>query len=170
MLIKGIIMKTFFIKLITKHPILLCLIILLGIPASLNYSGMCISQKRWLDEKEFEQAIAEKYFWQANSYNSHRGSNFPEKISFSNGYPVKDGKEFLEKFPDCCKLGRRPLGVGDGLWRPSYRFIYKMIGAYYDSSVVVFEADYTSEQGTKTRKLMTFQSAVNNCGEAWSPF
>jgi hypothetical protein len=37
-----------------------------------------------------------------------------------------------------------------------------MIGAYYDSSVVVFEADYTSEQGTKTRKLMTFQSAVNN--------
>ncbi len=146
---------------IKKHFLLVLILLLGGIPASLNYSGFCISQGRYLSDEEKIRIV----IISGNSQDTipveiekeghkHWQENY-KQIKY------KDVNEFFDKNPDCCKVnGGGPYDLG----APSF---FDRITGYDSGDVVTINAraNYIDENGNKQSIMLKSDSVLTNCGQ-----
>ena len=83
-----------------RHSVLLFVVVVLGVPSTLNYSGFCISKGKWLSDDELiRQQITEL----------NRHSYIQDSVHFPNMPRIRYAsvEEFISENPDCCKLAGR---------------------------------------------------------------
>lgn len=128
-----------------------------SIPIGLNYSGFCWEQGRWLsDEERIRLMISEEI---RHGFVKGKSSLDATIIQYN------DVDEFLEKNPDCCKLGYKYTSEhsNDGTYWPFSFLDSILIGGdvvslYYSENFIDGNGAYDS------RNALSFY-AVSNCGK-----
>lgn len=145
---------------IRRHPVLLIFFVLLIAFPSLNYSGMCISQMRWLSDEERFRLVIEQVI--NRDVIPIMSENHKTKHVKQIKYESID--DLLEQNPDCCKIN--PDG-GSDLATPS--FVDRIIGFNLGKLVGVdYKVKYLDENRKEQfalRKLRTFQKNFGNTAE-----
>ncbi len=114
-----------------KWIALAVLLIIIFSPIGFSYSGFCPSEMRFVSD---EEKVRNVIFWHLTG--SKVGARYDD-----------DGivEEFLEKYPDCCRLG--PEGYeGDKYYYVDSSFWTRYFGEFSD--VVVIEAEGKKRQTT----------------------
>lgn len=138
---------------IKKHWILSIFLLVGGVPASLNYSGYCWEQKRWLSDEEFFISAIR-----------HESNDNVHNIDGSNAKRTKivdsdeSARKFLQENPQCCVFG-----IGGGL--EEIGIFAKMLGISYIDVDVQYElADNARTEGGKYDYGAGYLS-INSCGK-----
>ncbi len=141
-----------------KYPIVFALsgLFLIGIilPASLNYSGFCIAQGRYLSDDEKIRAVI--------SYHNNRdtlpvGTHNYQQISY------RSVEEFLAKNPNCCAVDPGvPVGI------PPDSFFNRVIGLDSNKPVIVnYKMMYIDDHGIRSSQSIKFENVLTNCGKVF---
>ena len=161
---------------IKRHPILLAFLLLGSSVGGLNYSGFCIPEGRWLSDEEKIRALENylpieypEYVYQVSL--EEAGETKKIKTGYLN---YSNRAEFLEKNPDCCKIGAYDIGAGN--WTPPFPVFNRMRGAYLSTvtatykiyfSIPVVGETYDLPIEGKTYKEVRNYYVISNCGRIW---
>lgn len=146
---KKFIMARSFHSYISPIVLLPLMFLMLG---SLNYSGICYSQKRWLSDEEIIRAAV----FQANA-RSTRVIRGDARVAI----PYESVDDFLAANPGCCSMGHD--GGGEGPREPFSTF-EKLTGFGGEVVTVKFTAKYIDEYGRQQPVRLRLTLAVTNCG------
>lgn len=139
------------------------IIVTIGIPLaglmayfSLNYSGFCFAQMRYLSNEEKFQSVFEAYI---KNKKTEGTDNMKEKSHTST--EDKTFEEYVKKNPDCCKIN--PGGPYD---LPPPSFLDRITG-YNSGDVIVmdFKKTYLDKNGKQKLKEYQAQYVMQNCGK-----
>ncbi len=140
---------------IKKNFLLVLILLLGGIPASLNYSGFCIAEGRYLsDEEKIEKVINSNlipYSEYIFDVNNLKKSNPIERY--------KNVQEFLEKNPNCCFMDiKQAADAGPpSFWSRIFNTYTNVIVANYHEWFI----DKNSNPNPKPKQRLFF---IDNCG------
>lgn len=137
----------------------IALVLAAVIAGSLNYTGVCIAEKRILsDEEKIHIAI--------DDLNKHgRGilSSIPECKSDApkcEYIPYKNTAEFLSQNSDCCSVS---------VWKThvtlSTSFSQRISGYYLATVRVIFDAHYKNKEGQDKTQQIKRAVLMGNCGD-----
>lgn len=133
--------------------VILAFVIVLGALASLNYSGYCVRDARFLTQAELVDAGVRDYF---ASYPPPVYSNF---VRVTAPIPYSSVEDFVSRNPNCCELnptGRQ--GETPGLFS---RILGRFAG--------YVRIDYMLEEATNNVPHTNLvRVAVSNCGRVWN--
>jgi hypothetical protein len=162
-------------------------LLLLTVPAGLNYSGFCWDQKRWLSDEEYIKNAASLIQKVGPSYNSieYTRQLFPsEKEGWLLEYTVydpekwhinpdgssylkekerkRDVQEFFSHYPNCCRIVDRDT---EQFIRPP-SFWEKIYGYRAAIVQVISDVDLYNTKTEQYKTLKNFESyvALENCG------
>mgnify|MGYP000583693280 CR=1 FL=1 len=124
---------------IKKHWILSIFLLVGGVPASLNYSGYCWEQKRWLSDEEF---LVNALMFESRSKKT--------LISYSD----ESARKFIKENPECYRFGRGGFGSVD--------MFSKIFGLAY----VYIEVEYKLAENWRDGSLDYGEGKLwlNSCG------
>jgi hypothetical protein len=143
------------IKLFLAIVIILAILIL--VPLSLNYVGVCLPKGRILSDRE-KIRIAAEYFNNQPAV----GKRTPDRGRVSYDYiPYSSTEEFLQNNPNCCRVIFEPKGYKDIL-RP-ITFWDRASGAYRGGVEVIYNAKYVDESGKKASFQNRMYVEMGNC-------
>jgi hypothetical protein len=156
-------MKKYWIR---RHPILTLMLILLlplVLRGSLNYSGFCWAEKRWLSDEERIDAAIEHLIAQEEMY-----LDGVDGLKYYKVIPYKSVAEFKEKNHDCCSMAYfsgfqdYPFQFWDGFearWLPLllYKGQYEHQGRLYSYEVERWGGEIPPVE------------FINNCGISYNP-
>jgi hypothetical protein len=140
-----------------KHPVLLLFVLLLGVPASLNYSGFCMSRGWWLGDEERIRIVIEEI---------NRQYKLPiETKTEGTKYYIQEKYEsvedFLNKNPNCCKV--TSSGYFD---LPAPNFLDRVMGNRFPKVInISFLAHYIDESHKPVIVSLKFPTMQTNCGK-----
>ena len=142
-----------------KNFLLGCSTIFVGIPlsilfiyASLNYSGFCFAQMRYLSNEDKFRKLFEVVNQPSGSVSVNGKLNY-EKITYENF------EQFIESNPDCCMV--------EGRWRtmPS-SFLDRITGFERGETILTkYTLYYLDENGDRTSKKYRRATILQNCGK-----
>jgi hypothetical protein len=128
----------------------LCLVLL--ILASLNYSGFCFKEMRYLSDSEKVKIV----------FNYQNSREFlPLERSLPKHIRYESFEQYLRLYPNCCTVG------SDGFYDvPPSSFIDRILG--YDSRDIVvinFNVRYLDKFGHQQVEKAQFENVLTNCGD-----
>ena len=139
-------------KFLKRHPVVFALLLLIGTPAGLNYSGFCMAEGRWLSEEEKIRLVAD--------YHNNRqtlpigAENFVQR-------KYQNVDEFLKQNPDCCKVN--PGGPYD---LPPPSFLDRVTGFNSGDAVETeFIAFYYDAGNNLKSHQLKYHNSLTNCGK-----
>lgn len=140
-----------------RHKILTGLLLVPFVLGSLNYSGMCIPEGRWLSDEEKIRKVVEALLSQERVpiEIANTGTQYFKQIKYKN---VED---FLKHNPDCCKVN-----PGGPYELPPASFIDRVTG--YDTRdpiVSDFTVKYIDVKGDIQSKQVRTTNVLMNCGK-----
>ena len=131
-----------------RHWVLSILLLLMAVgsvPASLNYSGFCWEQKRWLSDEEFLLAM----------------------LGYREGDTIRneERKKFLKDHPDCCLFSRGETPQYSG---KLITFLGRIMGFHYSSGQVERKRSYEERQQNGWENDYYQRSFfINACGQSY---
>ena len=146
------------LKFLKTHCILTAFLLCVGLPASMNYSGFCFAEGRYLSDEERIRLYLELSMRNTYRYQERGSIKDYEYIKYSSV------DEFLEKNPDCCGVN---IKKGYDLAPP--RFLDRITG--FNSGKIIsieFPAYKLSNNGKKKLVKDEFYHYQMNCGKAQS--
>ena len=133
---------------------------ILFIVGSLNYSGFCWSEMRYLSDEEKFRMVFER----VNSRKNIRIKTKDKRMQSKRYERVKykNFDEFMEKNPDCCAID--PPNRGLPLRPPSF---VNLITGFDNAEIIVIDYTdrYIDENGDLKYKKSQITSVLKNCGE-----
>ena len=137
-----------------RHPLLLIFLLLPLIPASLNYSGFCMKQKRWISDEEKIRIVLSEIIRQGSLYieTKDRGTQPFPQVRYSSV------AELLEKNPNCCISDSTKAGDNG---HPT--FWDKVLGRYTDVLVLQYKGYYVAENREVTEIPRNTIAYIDNC-------
>ncbi len=148
---------------IRKHPVkaLLLTPLLFGIvlPASLNYSGMCIPEGRWMsDEERIDKAIQNIIDMNHVRVKTNLGG-----YQYFNQVKYENVKQFKQDNPNCCKIN--PGGSYD---LPAPTIWQRITGANSGKVTGIdFTAHYKDKNGYSKSEFKKSWGFQDNCGNPY---
>jgi hypothetical protein len=139
------------------------LLAVIGIPtAILNYTGMCVSEGKWLSDEELAVRAIERH-----------------SVRDKNGYPLiteEQIRNYVQQHPECCKISRDeneireirkkgllPTYASDGL--PTPEFIERFWGHY--RGFVFVGGLHVEKVNASPTALEGILLNITNCGYAY---
>jgi hypothetical protein len=145
----------------------------LTIPASLNATGFCWKERRYLSDEQLIHAFADN-----KAKNLRLPSSRLEAIIASNTdeanptvsavVEYKSGDDFLAANPNFCIVGRDVEGVNEPLLNPGWR--PRLWGYAHNIVTSTFSIMYFDDSGTEKRFSTKTNDWVDACGRIKSPF
>jgi hypothetical protein len=128
-------------------------LLILSVYFSLNYSGFCFAEKRYLSNEEKIRAV----FDYQNSRDILPIENFPDPKHIK----YKSFDEYIALYPDCCFVN-----PGGSYEVPPAKFLDRILG-YNSGDVVVinFKVRYLNENGLLKITKVRFDNYLQNCGK-----
>lgn len=149
-----------------QHPVkatlLLALLIFIVLPASLNYSGFCISQGRWLSDEELMVSA----FNEINNRSTTTINISDTESVVINRIPYLSYNEFINENPNCCYAGRKSQNDGNGYMSAS--LTARILGSSAAVISLSYKERYFNESNEKQEKNKKQILSVSNCGRAIS--
>ena len=131
-------------------------LLILSVYFSLNYSGFCFAEMRYLSD---EEKIRAEFDFQ-NSRNRLPIKNFPG-IKYPKHIKYKSFDEYIALYPECCSVNPGgPYEVSPA------KFLDRILG-YNSGDVVVinFKVRYLNENGSLKTGEKRFENYSRNCGK-----
>ncbi len=125
----------------------------LALIPTLNYSGFCLSQGRFLTDQEIIEIGASDYLQRYLPLNYEQFVPSDRPVAFSSL------EDFMSKHPDCCSVTR----AGRHDVEPS--FFHRIMGHFAGFTRIEYEFDEPEPNGPEKRVVWV---AVSNCGEPWN--
>jgi len=163
----------FRIKKLLRRVILAAGLILVAIAIgrfSLNYSGYCFEEHRFLSNEEKISIAIRDVFGTYPPNLIEYGENLGEVIVIGGHTPAhpiyyKDIDTFRAENTDCCRLTQRmertkskfPIQLGSRLSGDANTFVE-----------VIYKLKYIDESGVERSQIHIEYVAISNCGHAWS--
>ena len=144
------------IRFLIFSPFVLLLSIFL-ISASLNYSGFCFKEMRYLTNEEKIRFV----FDYQNSRDTMPIDTVNKETQYYKQIKYKSFEEFIRSHPNCCQVN-----PGGGYDLPPPEFLDRITG-YNSGDVIVlnFEVRYLDENNNGQSRKFKFENALQNCGE-----
>jgi len=147
------------IDFVKKHKnisIIFSLFFILFTYFGLNYSGMCISQMRWLsDEEKIRLAV--------DRVNSREFTTVTPNRILVTRVPYKSIDDFIEKNSECCGLGP-PVMTSEGTF-PDFSFWDQKIWGFGGAHVGgKFDQIYTKDDINILSEMQWMFVKMTNCG------
>ena len=135
--------------------------VIFAVPATLNYSGYCWEEKRWLsDEEKIRRMI---YITNKSGYIRIENKNKKGDYIQIKNIPYKDIDDFLQKNPDCCNVDSSYPYSSEGVL-PLFDFWdYVFLGGGYVVHLNYLE-NYIDEDNIHQSHKVERQSVISNCG------
>jgi len=149
---------------LNKHKtvsLVLLLFIFISVYFGLNYSGMCISQMRWLSNEEKIMSVIEEINSRGNIRIEENG-----KYVDMRKVPYKDTESFLENNPECCKIGPPVSGSSSGMdgAYPDFSFWDQKIWGFGGAQIEGhYYAMYENKLGDKSKDRKWIFKQMTNC-------
>jgi hypothetical protein len=130
---------------------------------TLNYSGMCMSEGRWLSDEERIKLEIERIVGRKKEYISelHKNNDGYSYGGHHDVIPYKSVEEFKKINPDCCSIRKKPT-------QSFAEFFGRMLGADSGKMVVVNYLQRFYYEGELIEQLVAPDLAhiryQNNCG------
>jgi hypothetical protein len=162
-------------KFLKIRYLFLLLLLWLVLRASLNYSGFCWAEKRWLSDEEVMDNMIAVVNSERLPFSRWREFGVDEtnrdEYKKYEGYkflPYQSIKDFKQQNPDCCKLDGYPsvenLPQGDELI--DFYFFARLIGVFGYSGVIDYVARHEKPDGNSDNRKIQVYPTATNCGEA----
>jgi hypothetical protein len=148
-----------------RHPVLTGALVLFSIPViagTLDFSGMCLAQGRWLSKDERIRLFTSNFRGHADlNYLLEQSSSMHDEFAQYEPVPYKDSQDFLSSNPDCCEA----IGsYSDGpIWRAT--FLDRIFGLRADVLRIRYTARFL-DRGGKLHELKDYTEypVITNCG------
>ncbi len=127
--------------------------------STLTYSGLCISQMRYVSDEEKIRAVVSQLLGRSDVKHFELTDSGLVEVPGPTPIVYRSIEEFFEINKGCCSIG--PRG-GDGYIEPTFR--RRITGIIADIVVVDYLDRYIDEHGAKQSRLLTGQVAVDVCG------
>lgn len=166
------------LAMITKLSILLklilagILVVFVVVIPSLNYSGFCFHQKRFLSDEEKLKIVVARVLLQYPKPNAVHdrlspGNATPRwntvKSWPENPIPYQDMNEFFTLNPNCCQVTTNYKSIGgEG---DNTNFWGRLTGSKSSIVGVKYLLRYRDENGAMQAKLIEIFPGISNCGE-----
>ena len=132
--------------------------------ASLNYSGFCFREMRYLSDEEKFRIVFEMF-------NSRKTITIrtviEERTQFNDREQIKyeSFEQFIQSNPDCCAIV--PGKPRNTPWETPSSYFWDRITGYNSGEVIVmtFIARYLDENGDRTSEEVTTKTVLKNCGK-----
>lgn len=144
-------------KILTGLLVLLLLLVMLG---SLNYSGMCIPEGRWLSDKEKIRRVVNNLIINGRDVvpvETKDGAKYYKQIKYENE------KDFFLANPDCCRSGLTLMG---DYFPP--QLIDRITGVYGDKVELNYNLIYIDDSGHERSQHQTSQIITSNCANLFN--
>lgn len=143
-------------KFLKRHPFVFAILLLIGTPAGLNYSGFCMSQGRWLSDEE-KIRLAIKSLIQQDTVlieTPEKGTQQFKAVKYT------EVDQFLNKNPNCCKTEIR---VGDDFVPRNY--FTAIAGKHADNIRIEYIANYLDQDNKIQSQKVKIVPLISNCGK-----
>lgn len=130
---------------------------------SFSYSGLCVSQGRYLSDQEYFDAAISEIIQRPSAQLRTSG---PAGVTFRSVDVVRyeSAATFRRDNPHCCEIV--PHNVGDQ--GPYVSFSERIFGKAAAIVSVRYALNYVDESGDRKGIVNAERYAVTNCGRAWS--
>jgi hypothetical protein len=143
---------------IKRHPIATFFLMLFLLPASLNYSGMCLAEGRWLSNDEKIRKVVEVINSPGRVFIEDKNNNTqPYQL-----IPYKSVDDFLEKNPDCCEVG---MSLRGDYFPPT--FVDRITGVYGDKLRINYTIHFFNPPQKAQSQQQNFIAIIGNCGDLY---
>lgn len=126
-------------KILRLRNIFALLLLLIIVPSGLNYSGFCMSERRWLSDEEMIRSHLK---------------------TFDSIGSLETVDEFLERNPECCRFS--------GALGQNWPFFLDRIGGYFGGYILITNSTflYIDDDEIKERYLYSNDGEpITNCGK-----
>jgi len=130
---------------------------------SFSYSGLCVTEGRYLSDQEYFDAAISEIIQRPSAQLRTSG---PAGVTFRSVDVVRyeSAATFRRDNPHCCEIV--PHNVGDQ--GPYVSFSERILGKAAAIVSVSYALDYVDQSGDRKSVMNAERYAVTNCGRAWS--
>jgi len=129
------------------------------VPTSLTYSGYCLSERRYVPDKEKIDTAMVWIFQHQKRLQFKQTADGKAEAWYLNLIPYESIDEFRRANPNCCSIGARP---GDDYTEPT--FVRRLFGLVSEIIVIDYLERYIDDQGNQRTQRVTRQVSVDVCG------
>lgn len=128
---------------------------------SLNTSGFCFNEMRYIPDQEFFARYLEstQILLRPDIIQVRGRVNDPNVksfVSFDNGF------DYLQRHPDCCSYGPQMGVIAESDQSP--RFYQRFLGSVWGLVAIHYHLEYVNGQGQPSEYQQFIQSWINSCG------
>lgn len=164
------------ISCIKNHPLKFIFVVLLTVILSLNYFGLCYSQKRFLSDEEKLNIIIENILSsEAESFKYYKSvilldKNNERRIQLEKEYPgepvpYRDINEFFILNPKCCTVSDKYIIGGYEYSIAHITFWSRLIRAVSLVITIKYLERYRDSEGIIHTKPISHDWVIGNCGD-----
>lgn len=136
--------------------------------ASMNYSGYCFTERRWISDEELIRQEVERIvaYQLTRKYVVTDNIGWTESKKYRPTAPYNTVEEFITENPDYYRIGFHNLWddfyFGDGLASKSMRA--KFNGDQKFFLAIRYKSYYLDDNGIKRTKVESHKNIIGNCG------
>lgn len=157
---------------VRRHPVLFVLVLLAAIPmfrGTMNLTGFCWAEGRWLSDEERIDAAIENALLRTSTQTAIEKDNMVTYGIADIVDPYKDREELKRKNPDCCVVGMKE--TGDGAPTPYVPLDAIIWGERNANTVYLsYKEKYHDASGKVHVHMVRGHYFMTNCGEITTPY